>query len=58
MGPQAGSNVIAEVGKAMEYARKCHQEDIHYEAFDDNTGVELDPSTMMQAREEEGKKSY
>ena len=30
-----GSNVLAEVQKAVDNANKCHQEDVYFEAFDD-----------------------
>ena len=44
-----GSNVLAEVQKAIENAAKCHEED-HQDliAFDDVSGAELDPKKVQK----------
>ena len=49
-----GSNVLAEVQKAIENAAKCHEED-HQDliAFDDVSGAELDPKMVQKARRDE-----
>ena len=51
-----GLNILAELKKAVDNANQCHESEIHfsdYEAWDDNTNVELDPKMVYKARQDE-----